>query len=715
MKKKVVKEKKEEEFLKDAIEEDLKPKGWRKVFYILSTVLKTVTFSFFTAFLTMLLIFIVMAFSIYVSYSKSFASAKIRDNSTQTIFFDKNGSVIYESFGARKPDPVKLEEVPAVLKNATLAAEDADFYNHGAVDFRGIGRSMILNIRYSDKSGVMKVTDLFSEKNYSSGGGSTITQQLVKNIYLTNEKSFYRKIKEIVFAYEMEKRESKDKILEDYLNNVYFGEQSLGIKNAAKNYFGKDFKDLSLAEVSMLVGLPQAPTKYSPISGDYNEAKLRQQYVLSKMVEKGMINLEQAKTAANEPLEFKPEAGALTLKYPYFVDYVKAELESKLGEEAVDRGGIKVYTTLDPAVQDVAEAKAKEYMQKFAYRKVTNTAIVVLDNKNESIAGMVGGVDWEKSKVNVATSPRQPGSSFKPIVYTAGLLSGYNATTRLYDGSVNFGGIPPYKPQNYDGKFHGNVTLRNALANSLNIPAVEMAKLAGIDKVLSTAKTLGISTLGTDTSKYGLSIGLGSGEVKLFELVRAYAVFPNAGEYANFSGVSRIIDNEGSEIYVQPKYKAPAIDPRVAFIMTSILSDNQARSMVFGTNNPLTLKNRPVGAKTGTTDDYADSWTVGFTPQYTTGVWMGNNDHSKMARISGVEGAAYIWHDVMEGIHSGLAAEDFTKPDGLTEAWVNRTTGEVSKIQKAPNILENFVPGTEPKEKVDYSYLNQFTNQYKKK
>lgn len=697
----------EEEILKDEIEEEIKPKGVRKFLNILGTILKTIVFSFFTAFLTLILLFIIMAFSIYVSYSKSFATAKVRDNSTQTIFYDKEGGVIYESFGTKEPDKISLSDAPSILKNATLAAEDADFYNHGAVDFRGIGRSVVYNVKSSDKQGVMKLTDLFSEKNYTQGG-STITQQLIKNTYLTNERSFYRKIKEIVYSYEMEKKYSKDQIFEDYLNNVYYGEQSLGIKNAAQNYFGKDYKDLNLAEVSILAGLPQAPTKYSPISGDFNEAKLRQQYVLSKMVERNMITLEQAKVAANEPLDLKPQAGDLVLKHPYFVDFVKQELSSKIGEEAVDRGGLKVYTTLDPKVQDIAEAKAAEYMKKFAYRKVTNTAIVVLDNKNEGIAGMVGGVNWEKSKVNVATSQRQPGSSFKPIVYTAGILSGYSAASRLYDGSVNFGGIPAYRPKNYDGTFHGNVTVRTALANSLNIPAVEMAKLAGIDKILSTAKSMGISTLESDSNKYGLSIGLGSGEVKLFELARAYSVFPNGGEYANFSGISRIVDNEGSEIYSQPKYKSPAIDPRVAYIMTSILSDNQARSMVFGTSSPLTFKDRPVGAKTGTTDDYADSWTMGFTPQYTTGVWMGNNDHSTMAKISGIEGAAYIWHDVMEGIHVGLPVEQFKKPGGLSEAWVNRSTGATSTVQKAPNILEYFLPGTEPKDKPDYSYLNQF-------
>lgn len=670
--------------------------------------LEIIFVSLSTAVFSLVILGIIFGYGTYVSYSKSFEKAKPKSNSTQVVFYDKTGEVIYESFGAKKPDYVKLSDVPIVVRDATIAAEDANFYKHGAIDIRGIGRAMIGNIRASKKSGPAKVTDLFSEENYTQGG-STITQQLVKNIYLTNEKSFDRKLKEIVYSFELEKKYSKDQILESYLNNVYYGEQSLGIKNAAKNYFGKDISALTLGEASMLAGLPQAPTKFSPISGDFYESKTRQEYVLSKMVLLQMTDIEKAKEAANEPLDLESKKEASILKYPYFVEFVKDELKSFIGEEAVDRGGIEVHTTLDPKNQQAAENTAAEYIgKKFKSRKVTNAAVVVLDNKGQSLSAMVGGVNWEESNVNVADSKRQPGSSFKPIVYATGLLNGYTAVTRLLDTRVNFGGSPPYIPKNYDGGYRGNVTVRNALANSLNIPAVEMTKLVGVEKVIDTARKLGITTIDGDAGTYGLTIGLGSAEVKLFELTRAFSVFGNGGNYSVFSGIAKITDNEGSVIYEKKQSTESAIDKRVAYIMTSILSDNKARSLVFGSNSPLYFKDRPVAAKTGTTDDYNDSWTVGFTPQYTVGVWMGNNDRSKMARVSGVEGAAYIWHDVMAAIHEGLPAEEFTRPEGLTEAWVNPSTSAAARSHYRPNILEYFLPGTEPTNKPNFDYLNVF-------
>lgn len=693
--------------LREEIDEEIAGSRPRRVFrYVVKTV-EIILISFGTALLSLGVLSLIVGYGIYNSYSKSFEKAKRKSNSTQVIFYDKNGEIIYEGYGAKQPDYVKLDELPEVVKNSTLAAEDANFYRHGAIDIRGIARALYRNITSSKKSGINKLSDLLTEDNYTQGG-STITQQLVKNVYLTNEKSFDRKIKEIVYSFELEKRYSKDQIFEDYLNNVYYGEQALGIKNAAKSYYGKDISKLTLAEASMLAGLPQAPTKFSPISGDIQESKTRQEYVLSKMINLGMINMDQAKEAANLPLEYFPKKEALVLKYPYFVDFVKKELELKIGEDAVDRGGIIVHTTLDPKNQEIAEKRAVEYMQKFKYRKVTNTAIVVLDNADQSVSAMVGGVDWEESKVNVAMAARQPGSSFKPIVYITGLMNGFTAATRLLDISVNFGGSPAYIPKDYDGGYRGNVTLRNALANSLNIPAVEMTKLVGVDKVIETAKTLGITTITGDVGDYGLSIGLGSAEIKLYELTRAFSVFANNGKYASFSGISKIVDNENATIYAKQITGKKAIDEKVAYIMTSILSDNQARSLIFGSNSPLILKDRKVAAKTGTTDDYNDSWTVGFTPQYTVGVWMGNNDRSKMARISGVEGAAYIWHDVMTDIHVGLPALDFTKPQGLSEVWINPQTSAIAKYQGKPNILEYFLPGTEPGDKPNFDYLKQF-------
>jgi 1A family penicillin-binding protein len=678
-------------------------------------VLKVFLFAVLGALATCVILAVIIGFATYSNYAQSFKVAKIKNNSTQNVFYDKTGGIIYESYGAKSPAKVDLADLPDVVKKATLAAEDSGFYSHGAIDPRGLTRAALVNIKSSDKTGLTRFTDLFNEQDYSQGG-STITQQLVKNLYLTNERSFDRKLKEVVYSFELEKKMSKDQILEAYLNNVYYGEQALGIQNASLAYFGKPVNQLDLAEVTMLVGLPAAPTKLDPISGDFNAAKKRQEYVLTQMYNLHQITLEDAKAAANESLYLsESKVGTdLVLKDPFFVDVIKKELTSLLGEETVDRGGLSVYTSLDPKTQKVAEEQTAIYMKKFAYRKVSSDAIVILDNKTGFISALVGGADWEKSKINMATSVRQPGSSFKPIMYTAGLLNGYTAATRLIDKSVNFGGNPAYMPKNYDGSYHGNITLHYALANSLNVPAVEMTKLAGVDKVIETAKLLGISSITRDPSSYGLSIGLGSAEVSPFEMTRAFSVFANGGKKSEFTGIDHVVGNTGDNIYSSQRAETPVIDPMTAYIMANILSDNKARSMVFGTSNPLTLPDRKVAAKTGTTDDYADSWTIGFTPQYTVGVWMGNNDRTKMSRVSGVEGAAYIWQDVMKGIHKGLPAEEFVKPAGIATAWVNPLTGLLATYNGAPNILEYFVPGTEPKKNQDFGYLNQFSGFIKK-
>lgn len=704
---------KKEQSLKKEVEDDIQSS--RKFGKGAKRFLRVSLFSFWTIFYSLAILAAGFVIVTYLTYAKSFAGAQIKNKSTQNAYYDKDGEIIFESYGAKPPEKLSLNELPPVLKNATLASEDADFYSHTAIDLRGIVRAAVTNIKYSERSGLLKLTDLLSEKEYSQGG-STITQQLVKNIYLTDERSFDRKIKEIVYSFELEKKWSKDKIFEEYLNNVYYGEQALGIENASQIYFGKSGKDLTLAEASMLAGLTVAPTKYSPISGSFDEAKKRQEYVLSSMYHKGMITLDEAKEAANEPLDIKSGDQVFTNKHPYFASVVTSEVISKIGQEAYDAGGIKVYTTLDSKKQVEAEKIAQDYINnKYTSRGVSNSSVVILDNENEGIAGLVGGVDWEKSKVNVALAERQPGSSFKPIVYTAGLLKGYTAGSPLLDQSVNFGGNPPYRPKNYDGKFHGTVTVRTALANSLNVPAVEMAKLAGVENVMSTAEKMGIGSLGDDPSRYGLSIGLGAGEVKLFELTRAYSVFANQGELANFSSITKIIDDENAEIYKQPKLKREAIDPKVAYIMSDILSDNEARKMIFGTNHPLKLTDRPVAAKTGTTDNFADSWTIGFTPQYTVGVWMGNNDRTVMKKVSGVEGAAYIWHDVMAAIHKEVEVRQFEEPQGIVKTWIDTKTGQLAKREGRPYFKELFVPGTEPKINQIFSYLNQFKSSYSTK
>ncbi|MDD3679215.1 MAG: PBP1A family penicillin-binding protein, partial [Patescibacteria group bacterium] len=587
-----------------------------------------ITKSIGIAFITSIFIFSIVLYGTYLSFASEFKSITPNNNITKNVFLDIHGEKFYESFGAAEPAYIKLEKIPKNIIDATLASEDVNFYNHGAIDPKGLLRAAYSNYQTSEGSGIEKIYTLFDESGYSQGG-STITQQLIKNLYLSSERSFNRKLKEIVFAHELERIKTKNEILEMYLNNVYFGEQALGIKNAAKTYYAKDIEDLSLAEISMLVGLPAAPSKLSPVSGDFDAAKERQKYVLSQMYYAGMISIEDAEKAAAEVLYFNPSTVSAFSKYPYFADYVEKIVIEKISQEAYDRGGLVVWTTLDPKIQKIAESEAKEQIKALQYKNVTNAAVIVINNKSGEISAMVGGIDYKKSKVNVVTAKRQPGSSFKPIVYTAGLLNGYTASSLLWDGYVNFGGTPPYIPRNYDGRYRGNVTVRTALQNSLNVPAVEMTKLVGVEKVLSTAESLGINSIDKDRY-YGLSIGLGSAELTLIDLATAYSTLANLGERPLLNSIQKINDSNGSIIYSQPHIKKRAIDEKVAFIMTNILSDNDSRRQVFGSRSALYLGERPVAAKTGTTDSFADNWTVGYTPEYTVGVWVGNNNREIM-------------------------------------------------------------------------------------
>jgi 1A family penicillin-binding protein len=622
---------------------------------------KTFKFIFIGLLLFVTSVVLIAAFwmlGLYFKYSSGFASMTPQSNSTQLVMYDKDNNEIFRGYGAAEPDRVKLAEIPDTVKQATLAAEDVDFYKHGPIDIKGIGRAVYLNWTNSTESGLGKISTLFSEGNYSQGG-STITQQLVKNIYLTNEKSFDRKIKEAVFAYKLENKYTKDQILELYLNEIYYGEQSLGVKNAAHNYFNKDLSQLTLAEASMLAGLPQAPTTYSPISGDEQAAKKRQEYVLQKMYLAGMIDLPTAKEAANAPLEYQGSTISVN-KYPYFSQFVKEELAAKLGDTNIENVGLKVYTSLDPAMQAVAEKRVAENLKKLSYRGASNAAVVIGDVANNSILAMVGGADWSVSKVNVATSLRQPGSSFKPIVYATALENGYTESTILHDKYVNYGGTPAYSPKNYSGGYSGNVTMRNALARSLNTTAVEMGKLVGIDKVINTAHALGITSLQDKPENYGLPLSLGSGEVKLVDMVEAFSTFADSGKRMPQTSLLKITSSNGSEIALPKRKKQQIISAATANTLSSILSDNVARSVTFGTNSPLKTT-KTTAVKTGTTDNYNDSWTMGYSPDYVVGVWMGNNDHTPMKNVSGIEGAAYVWHDVMTDILANVPDKPFAK------------------------------------------------------
>ncbi|PIZ00080.1 hypothetical protein COY62_04460 [bacterium (Candidatus Howlettbacteria) CG_4_10_14_0_8_um_filter_40_9] len=680
-------------------EEEKKPKKANKFLFFIKACFK----AFFVGGLLLILGLIFIANSYYSSLVNEFKHLQPKNNATQTVYYDKNEEVIYESYGAKESEPVKLSEIPDYAVKATLAAEDLDYYRHDAYDLKGIFRAVYRNYTTSTGSRLDKLKVILDQKSYTEGG-STITQQLVKNRYLTNERSFERKVKEIVYAIELEKKYTKDEILEQYLSNIYYGEQALGIINASQAYYGKDAKDLTLAEASMLAGLPAAPTQYSPVSGDFFESKKRQEYVLQRMYLAGFITLDEAKAAANEELVFDDKKDIVMSKYPFYVDWVNEEVIKQYGKEKAESGGLKVYTSLDPKIQEMAEKKAKEQVEKFKYNNVSNAAVVVMDTESGEVVAMVGGTDYEKSKVNVATALRQPGSSFKPVVYYTGLENGYTAVSKFIDKYVNFGGNPAYAPRNYSGGYSGYVTMRDSLARSLNIPAVEMLKLVGLDKVIETADKAGLG-LGEEAKKCGLSLALGCKEMRLIDLAGVYGTFANNGLQKKPKGYVKILDSSGENI--AKKDKAEQIfDSANSYIITHILSDEKARRVVFGAGNKLEIK-RPAAAKTGTTDNYTDSWTIGFTPDYLVGVWMGNNDRKPMRVISGIEGAAYIWHDIMTEIHKDLPVRDFTRPYGISELKINPTSGDVVKTGSWGK-TEIFKSGTEPKGKEDLSYLNIF-------
>ena len=595
-----------------------------------------------------------------------------------TKIYDRTGeTILYEIHGDEKRTLVNLNEIPDYVKWATIAIEDKDFYKHGGFSLWAMFRTAVTNILTGRKA-----------------GGSTLTQQFIKNAILSSEKTYTRKIKEIILAYKMEKKFAKDEILQMYLNEIPYGSTAYGVEAASQKYFGKSVKDVNLAEAAILAALPQAPSRYSANRDLLIE---RQHYILDLMKERGYIPEAKAEAAKQFKLEFKKQSDNIIA--PHFVMYVKEMLGEKYGEKMIEQEGLKIYTTLDLYKQKIAEeviaAQAEKNEKNY---EATNAALISLDPKTGQILAMVGSRDYFNDEidgqVNVTTSPRQPGSSLKPVVYAAAFLRGYTPDTVLYDVVTNFSVDPnnPYEPHNYDSKEHGPVTIRKALAGSLNIPAVKTIYLAGIDNVLNLAADFGYTTL-SDRSRFGLSLVLGGGEVKLIEHANAYSVFAREGLINPIAAILKIEDKNGKVIeeFKKPEEKR-VLDPKVARMVNGILSDNSARAYIFGENNWLTLGSRPIAAKTGTTNDYHDAWTMGYTPSIVTGVWVGNSDNTAMKR--GADGsvvAAPIWHDFMQKVLGDTPVEEFRTPeivktgkpvlDGEIEA------GEKVKIDLASGLL----------------------------
>jgi penicillin-binding protein 1C len=623
-----------------------------------------------------------------------------RDVPQSTKIYDRTGEhLLYEIHGDERRTLVKIEDIPDSMQKAAIAIEDRLFYEHNGVYWRGFLRA-----------GVMSVL-----KGQRLQGTSTLTQQLVRNAILTTERSYTRKLREIILSLQIEQKYSKEEILQLYLNEIPFGSNLYGVESAAQTYFGKPAKELTVDESALLAAIIQRPDYFSPygtgLSGD-NRAQLvqRQHTVLEKMVEEGFLPREEADAAkAVKTLEKIKPRNIANISAPHFVMYVRDLLETTYGDRAVAQGGLKVITTLDWDAQVAAEDEVKKGVEARGKQyKFTNAALIALDPKTGQVLSMVGSKDFfdEESdgQFNVILSKnRQPGSSFKPIVYAAGFMRGYLPETQLWDVNTVFKtDVGNYEPKNYSLKENGLVSIRQALAGSLNIPAVEMLYLVGVGRAVDFAETLGYTTLG-DRSRFGLSLVLGGGEVQPLEHAAAYAAFATDGEWRPTSAVLRVEDAEGK---ILEEWKAPeprrVMDQQIARLINDVLSDNNARSYIFGGRNSLTLPDRPVAAKTGTTNNNHDAWTAGYTPDLVSVVWVGNNDNSEMK--SGADGsivAAPIWQGFMKRALQGTAVSRFTKPAPpettrpilLGKVFerpikVNSITGKLATDQTPPELVE---------------------------
>lgn len=608
-----------------------------------------------------------------------------------TKIYDRRGDLLYEVFDERsgRRTIVPPEQISPLLKQAVIATEDPSFYQNSGVDVQGVARAFYY---------------LWMNQG-PTVGGSTITQQLVKNTMLTPEVTLTRKLTEGVYAMELTRRYTKDQILAMYLNEINFGNMSYGVQSAAQSYFHKDVSQLNLNEASLLAGLPQSPAVYDPCRNP-QAARARQQIVLNSMVRENYITRADARTAAEETAivlasdEFQKNCNAgIAQKYPHFVEYVREQLELKYGAELVYRGGLQVYTSIDPQIQAIAEQEARKQIDLIRSKNVRSASVVVMNPTTGEIYAMVGSVNFYDltidGQVNVANRLRQPGSSIKPINYVTALEKGWTLATPLLDTRISFPGFPqPYIPVNYDGKMHGTVSVRTALANSYNIPAIKTLYYVTVPRMIASAQRFGITTFG-DPNRYGLALTLGGGEVKLVELTGAYAVFANEGKRAPVTPFTKIIDGEGNVVFDVQLQKTTAqtvLDPRYAYLITSVLSDNKARTPAFGQNSPLKLclngtstckedQIRPAAVKTGTTNDFRDNWTIGYTPELVVGVWVGNPRNEPMQNVTGISGAAPIWHNVMTRVYAERAPFKAVKPHtfripvGLVKASVCASTG----------------------------------------
>lgn len=607
-----------------------------------------------------------------------------------TRILDRNGRLLYRIYQDENRTPVSLHDISQHMINATVAIEDSDFQNHHGFSLKGIFRAVFYNLSQD------KVQ-----------GGSTITQQLVKNKLLDSEKTLRRKIRELILAILVEGTYSKQEILQMYLNEVPYGGSTYGVEEASWRFFNKPAKDLTLGESALLAGLPAAPSVYSPFGSNPELSFRRQEEVLRRMVEDGYISLEEAYHAKQEKINL--QADVIDIKAPHFVMYVKKLLADKFGEQMINQGGLEVRTSLDLALQDQAQEIVTRQVNQVTRLNINNGAALVINPKTGEILAMIGSKNYfdfdNDGQVNVTLRPRQPGSAIKPLTYALAFENGRNPWDTIDDSPITYQipGSRPYSPRNYDGRFRGRVTLRQALAGSLNIPAVKLLASLGVENLVEQGKEMGVTTW-TDSSRFGLSLTLGAGEVLMTDLAKIYGTFSNNGYTVNLDPFLEIRDYEGNLLYRNQCFNNPqfcqqfkTISSETAYQINDILADNQARSITFGSYSLLNIPNQQVAVKTGTTNDRRDNWTIGYTSDRLVAAWVGNNDNSSMSYVaSGMTGASSIWNEIMRLLLDANNPHRFDLPEELIRVKICVPTRTLP-CAECPFIAEEvFVKGEEP-------------------
>jgi penicillin-binding protein 1C len=642
-----------------------------------------------------LIALIIIAVGLFIWYGRDLPTPGklIAAQSNQSSgIYDRNGTLLYSVYQNQNRTYANLNTIPKFLQQGTISVEDRNFYTNSGFSITGYLRSVLNIVLLRGLS-----------------GGSTLTQQLVKNVLLSPERTLPRKIKELMLSIQVDRKYTKDQILEMYLNDVPYGGTAIGVEAAAQLYFSKDVNKLDLAQSAFLSGLPQSPSTYSPFSGNKYYIQ-RTQVVLSAMARDGYITQKQADSALKEITNTQFTENSMGIKAPHFVFYVKQQLINQFGEQVVESGGLRVKTTLDYNIEKSAEQIVKDEITKDKQYKLGNGAAMVTVPKSGEILAMVGSEDYFDTKndgnFNAAISYRQPGSSLKPITYATAFSKGYTPATLLMDSQTNFksqDSEKDYIPVNYDGKYRGPVQVRFALANSLNIPAVKMLAMVGIKSVMQNAYNMGIDNwqpTDANMADVGYSLVLGGRDVRLVDEMEAYGVFANNGTKMPLVSITEVDDAKGNVLY---KYNPPSpqriFSPEVSFLISHILLDNTARSMEFGLYSQLVVAGHPsVSVKTGTTNDIRDNWTVGYTPSYAVGVWVGNNDNSPMSNVaSGITGAAPIWNKIMSAVlkMKGKTDEPPQKPDDVIATQIDAVGGGLPRDGQ-PTRSEYFIKGTEP-------------------